>query len=109
MLARLEAALDAGKPALTVDADAGGAGVRAAAVSPHRQADDLRVQRNESDMATADDNPYVQQVRDYVKTHLACEAVVISAQIESDLIDLSPEEAAEFLKELVSTRAASAR
>jgi len=35
-----------------------------------------------------------------VKTHLACEAVVVSAQIESDLIDLSPEEAGEFLKEL---------
>ena len=34
------------------------------------------------------------KVRDYVSTHLACEAVVISAQIESDLVDLSPEEAA---------------
>ena len=35
-----------------------------------------------------------------MKTHLACEAVVISAQIESDLIDLSADEAKEFLKEL---------
>ena len=33
------------------------------------------------------------KVREYVQTHLACEAVVISAQIESDLVDLSPEEA----------------
>ena len=47
----------------------------------------------ESDLATADQNPFVQKVRDYVKTHLACEAVVVSAQIESDLVDLSPEEA----------------
>ena len=39
-------------------------------------------------------------MRDYVQTHLACEAVVISAQIESDLVDLAPEEAAAFLKEL---------
>jgi hypothetical protein len=54
----------------------------------------------ESDLATADDNPFVQKVRDYVKTHLACEAVVVSAQIESDLVDLSPDEAKEFLKEL---------
>ena len=54
----------------------------------------------ESDLATADKNPYVLKVREYVKTHLACEAVVISAQIESDLIDLSAEEAKEFLKEL---------
>jgi ribosome-binding ATPase len=54
----------------------------------------------ETDLATADSNPYVQQVRSYVNTHLACEAVVISAQIESDLVDLAPDEAAEFLKEL---------
>ena len=54
----------------------------------------------EGDLATADTNPYVQKVREYVKTHMACEAVVISAQIESDLVDLAPEEAAEFLKDL---------
>ena len=54
----------------------------------------------ESDLATADGNPFVAKVREYVKTHLACEAVVISAQIESDLIDLSEDEAKAFLKEL---------
>jgi ribosome-binding ATPase YchF (GTP1/OBG family) len=54
----------------------------------------------ENDLAQADTNPYVVKVREYVKTHLACDAVVISAQIESDLIDLSADEAAEFLKEL---------
>ena len=54
----------------------------------------------ETDLKTADQNPFVLKVREYVKTHLACEAVVISAQIESDLIDLTPEEAKEFLKEL---------
>ena len=54
----------------------------------------------ESDLATAETNPYVLKVREYVKTHLACEAVFISAQIESDLTDLSPEEAKDFLKEL---------
>jgi GTP-binding protein YchF len=54
----------------------------------------------ESDLATAENNPNVLKVRDYVKTHLACEAVVISAQIESDLIDLSQDEAKQFLKEL---------
>ena len=54
----------------------------------------------ESDLATADSNPYVQKVRDYVGTHLSCEAVVISAQIESDLVELSPEEAQAFLAEL---------
>jgi len=54
----------------------------------------------EGDLATADTNPFVQKVNEYVKTHLACEAVVISAQIESDLIDLSEEEAKAFLAEL---------
>jgi GTP-binding protein YchF len=54
----------------------------------------------ESDLATADQNPYVAKVREYVKSHLACEATVISAQIESDLVDLSEEEAKEFLAEL---------
>ncbi|MSU40114.1 MAG: redox-regulated ATPase YchF [Pedosphaera sp.] len=54
----------------------------------------------ESDLATADTNPFVQKVREYVKHHMACEAVVISAQIESDLVDLAPEEAVAFLKEL---------
>ena len=40
------------------------------------------------------------KVREYVQTHLSCEAVVISAQIESDLVDLAPDEADAFLKEL---------
>jgi ribosome-binding ATPase len=39
----------------------------------------------------------VAAVSSYVRTHLATEAVVISAQIESELVDLSPEEAAEYL------------
>ena len=54
----------------------------------------------ESELATADSNPHVQKVRDYAKTHHGCETVVISAQIESDLVDLSAEEAKQFLKEL---------
>src|SRR5205809_3538004 len=54
----------------------------------------------ESDLATADTNPHVLKVREYTAHHFACEAVVISAQIESDLIDLSDAEAKDFLKEL---------
>lgn len=41
---------------------------------------------------------YVKAVQDYARSHFATEAVVISAQIESELIDLSPEEATEYLK-----------
>jgi hypothetical protein len=43
---------------------------------------------------------YVKAVQDYVRTHLATEAVVISAQIESELVDLSDDEAKEFLRDL---------
>ena len=54
----------------------------------------------DNELATADKNPYVQKVRDYAKSHLACEAVVISAQIESDLVDLDEADTKEFLKDL---------
>jgi GTP-binding protein YchF len=43
---------------------------------------------------------YVAQVNDYVRTHLNTEAVVISAQIESELVDLDAAEAAEYLASL---------
>jgi len=43
---------------------------------------------------------HVGAVSSYVRTHLATEAVVISAQIESELVDLSPEEAGEYLSGL---------
>lgn len=43
---------------------------------------------------------YVKSVQDYARTHFATEAIVISAQIESELIDLPAEEATEYLKGL---------
>jgi ribosome-binding ATPase YchF (GTP1/OBG family) len=43
---------------------------------------------------------YVKAVQDYARAHFATEAVVISAQIESELVDLAPEEAADYLKDL---------
>ena len=52
----------------------------------------------ESDLATVDANPHVAKVRDYARTHHACQTVVISAQLESDVIDLSPEETGEYLR-----------
>lgn len=54
----------------------------------------------ETDLANADANPHVNKVREYARTHIACDTVVISAQIESDLIDLTPEEGREFLQSL---------
>ncbi len=54
----------------------------------------------EGDLATVASNPIVERVRQYARNHLACETVAISAQLESDLIDLSPEEGSAFLKEM---------
>jgi GTP-binding protein YchF len=54
----------------------------------------------EADLTAADSNVHVGKVTEYARTHHGCETVVISAQLESDLIDLSPEEARQFLKEL---------
>jgi GTP-binding protein YchF len=54
----------------------------------------------ESELATAESNPHIAKVRDYARQHIGCETVVISAHIESELIDLSPEDAREFLREL---------
>ena len=100
VLAKIEAALDAGRPVLTV------------AMTPEEKAiareffllsdkpTIFACNVKDTDLAGADSNPYVAKVRDYVKTHLACEAVVISAQIESELVDLSPDEADAFLKDL---------
>jgi ribosome-binding ATPase len=42
----------------------------------------------------------VNAVRDYAKSHFATEAVVISAQIESELVDLSEAEAKDYLRDL---------
>jgi GTP-binding protein YchF len=100
VLAKLEPHLNAGKPALTI------------ALAPEEKAISrlfwlmtdkptiFACNVKETDLATADQNPYVQKVREYAQHHFACEAVVISAQIESDLVDLTEEEAALFLSEL---------
>jgi len=42
----------------------------------------------------------VKAVQDYARSHFATEAVVISAQIESELIDLDETEAVEYLRDL---------
>lgn len=50
----------------------------------------------ENELAAAD-NPHIRAVTEYAASHMGSEAVVISAQIESELSELPPEEAREFL------------
>ncbi len=53
----------------------------------------------ESQLATRESNTEVDKVRTFAQAHQG-ETVVLCAQLESDLADLSPSEAQEFLKEL---------
>ncbi len=100
VLAKIEPVLDSGKPALLTELTAEEKALAAGAFLLTDKPTIFACNVKDSDLAGADANPYVLKVREYVKTHLACEAVVISAQIESDLMDLSPDEADAFLKEL---------
>ena len=100
VLAKIEPVLDSGKPALLLDLTPEEKLLARQFYLLTDKPTIFACNVKEGDLATAGQNPYVAKVRDYVKTHLACEAVVISAQIESDLMDLSPEEARAFLKEL---------
>jgi GTP-binding protein YchF len=99
VLAKLEMALDAGRPALTVSLTP----EERVLAMPFLLSDKPTIfacNVRDTDLASAGTNEYVQRVREYVTTHLSCEAVVISAQIESDLVDLPADEAAAFLAEL---------
>jgi GTP-binding protein YchF len=100
VLAKIEAAINEGKPALTVRLTPEERMLSAPFFLLSDKPTIFACNVKEGDLATADTNPYVMNVRDYVKTHLSCEAVVISAQIESDLVDLAPDEADAFLNEL---------
>ncbi len=54
----------------------------------------------EAELAGADADAGVNKVRDYARTHHQCETVVVCAQLESGLADLSPDEEQEYMKEL---------
>jgi GTP-binding protein YchF len=100
VLVKIEAALDAGKPVLTVSLTADEKAIAREFFLLSDKPTIFACNVKDTDLADADANAYVAKVRDYVKAHLSCEAVVISAQIESELVDLSPDEADAFLKDL---------
>jgi len=100
VLAKLEPVLDTGTPALLADLTDDERALARPLFLLSSKPTIFACNVKDGDLATADTNSHVLKVREYVKSHLACEAVVISAQIESDLVDLEPDEAAAFLKEL---------
>ena len=54
----------------------------------------------EADLATAEANPFVKKVAAFVQAHHDAAYVPISARIEAELVDLAPDEAKAFLKDL---------
>jgi ribosome-binding ATPase len=100
VLNKLEPHLNAGKPAITLKLTPEEKVIAKGFFLLTDKPTIFAANVKESDLATADANPHVKKVREYAQTHIACETVVISAQIESDLIDLSPDEAKEFLQSL---------
>lgn len=59
---------------------------------------------SEDELAGALDNPdahpMVKKVKDYAESTFGAEAIVISARIEEEMVDLEPDEAAEFLADM---------
>jgi len=100
VLKKIEPHLNQGKPALTLELTPEEKAVSRLFWLMTDKPTIFACNVKESDLAGADKNPFVLKVREYTAHHFACEAVVISAQIESDLIDLTDAEAREFLKEL---------
>ncbi|HEV2211249.1 MAG TPA: redox-regulated ATPase YchF [Verrucomicrobiae bacterium] len=54
----------------------------------------------EGELAGAAGLPAFAAVRDYAREHHACDTVAVCARLESDLADLTPDEAQDYLKEL---------
>lgn len=97
LLEKLEAHLNAGKTVVTLDLTpeekASVKGFFLLTSKPTLFACNVA----EEDLANADENPFVRQVRAYVGEHHDTRAVVVSAEIESELVTLSEEERSEYL------------
>jgi GTP-binding protein YchF len=100
LISKLEPHLDSGKPAIMLDATSDEKAVLKNFFLLTSKPTLFACNVAEKELANPDANPHVKAVREYVKTHLNTEAVVISAQIGSDLVDLSEEEQKEYLQSL---------
>jgi len=106
---RLLPHLDSGKPAIILDTSAEEKKLLAEffllSAKPTLFAcnvaeSDLTEVTNQLAESTLPAATHIRAVREYVSAHLNTEAVIISAQIESELVDLSEEEAADYLRDL---------
>jgi GTP-binding protein YchF len=107
VIAKLLPHLDAGKPAITLDLSDDEKVVAREFFLLTSKPTLFACNVGESDLAAiasgSDANAaqaHVRAVQDYARAHFATEAVVISAQIESELVDLPEAEAQEYLRDL---------
>ncbi|GAB4177858.1 MAG: redox-regulated ATPase YchF [Terrimicrobiaceae bacterium] len=89
--------LDSGRPALTADLTADEQAIAKGFFLLTAKPTIFACNVAESELASTEANQFVLAVRAYAAEHMGSEAVVISAQIESELAELPPEEAREFL------------
>jgi ribosome-binding ATPase len=94
--------LDAGKPAITADLPPEEKAIACGFFLLTSKPTIFACNVAESDLAAlaAVAAKYIAAVQDYARHHFATEAVVISAQIESELVDLGENEAMEYLRGL---------
>lgn len=100
VLEKLEAHLNAGKPANTAGLGREEHELLTACPLLTDKPTVFAANIHERQLATANTDPHVTRVRDYARTHHACDTVVLCAQLEADLADLAPEEARQYLAEL---------
>lgn len=102
LLQRLEPHLDSGRPALMLELSPEEKSLVAGLFLLTSKPTVLAANVKEAELAAAlaGGHPQVTRVREYARTHHACDTVLISAQLESDLMALTPEEAEEYLAEL---------
>jgi ribosome-binding ATPase len=107
IIEKLSAHLDAGKPAITAELTPEERAIVRGLFLLTSKPTIFACNVAESDLAaisTSDQGSatarHVDLVQDYARHHFATEAIVISAQIESELVDLSEQEALEYLRNL---------
>jgi hypothetical protein len=100
VLDKLEPHLNAGRPAITLHLSREEWDLARPVFLLTAKPTILAANVKEAELAGAGSNPFVARVRDYARARHACETVVVCAQLESDLADLSPEEAQQYLREL---------
>ena len=98
LVKRVQAHLNTGKPAVTLEFTPEEHVLVKAWCLLTSKAEIFACNVAEKDLAAPDANPHVQAVRQYAETHRGTEAVVISAAIESELVDLSEEDGRQYLE-----------